>query len=95
MTSLGRLQNSNIAAFHHRESWSKYSYFGVDDDGICVVGVDGSYGERIQPGHKEHHLCSPAGLCPDDPQRASTSGRTQEEERSHQVPYWLHSFLFN
>lgn len=48
-------------------------------------GAHGQDGERLQPGHQEHHLRSPAGLCPGDPARAPQAGSTEEEECPHQV----------
>lgn len=49
------------------------------------AGAHGQDGERLQPGHQEHHLCRPAGFCPGDTARAPEAGGTEEEERSHQV----------
>lgn len=49
------------------------------------AGAHGQDGERLQPGHQEHHLRGPAGLCPGDAARAPEAGGAEEEERSYQV----------
>lgn len=49
------------------------------------AGAHGQDGECLQPGHQEHHLRGPAGLCPGDPARAPQAGGAEEEERPHQV----------
>lgn len=55
------------------------------------AGADGADGERLQPGHPQHHLRSPAGLCPGDPEGASPTGCQEEEECSDQVSLSLNA----
>lgn len=55
------------------------------------ASADGADGERLQPGHPQHHLRGPAGLCPGDPEGASPTGCQEEEERSDQVSLSLNA----
>lgn len=56
-----------------------------------AAGADGEDGECLQPGHPQHHLRSPAGLCPGDPEGASPAGCQEEEECSDQVSLSLNA----
>lgn len=49
------------------------------------AGAYGEDGERLQPGHPQHHLRGPAGFRPGDAAGAVAASSPQEKECPYQV----------